>query len=169
MRSAMFLLGIFFIMVFSGCFSSTSNFKKKTVIQNTRSVEPAETERPRKKAPIVRYTFLDTLNEGNELLLTDSDFETSAPADKSLLSSGALPESLYRIQVFASNKIETVREQKKELEKNTDESILIDYESPYYKLYAGGFVKRQEAQIALTKLKKIGYLDAWIVSKKINQ
>jgi hypothetical protein len=152
----------------SGCITSSSSLKRKTVVQHSRQPITTAMVKEKRATSQINYTFLDTINRENELLLTDSDFKKDIAQTQSVLSNNALPESLYRIQVFASNRIETVREQKKELEKNTDEPLFIDYDAPYYKLYAGGFSKRQEAQSTLLKLKRIGYTDAWIVSMKIN-
>ena len=115
------------------------------------------------------YTFLDTINRGNELALTIDDFEKNGEQKVAIVTShkGSGVEARYRIQVFASNRIETIREKKKELEKQIKEEVVIGYEAPYYKLYAGSFQRRQDAKIMLPKLKKLGYLDAWIVSINI--
>ena len=52
-------------------------------------------------------------------------------------------------------------------QKKIKEQVVIGYEAPYYKLYAGNFLKRLEAQTFLPKLKKLGFLDAWIVSTSV--
>jgi hypothetical protein len=153
---------------FFGC---TSTEKSRTTVQpvitpETKSVAVEDT----KKKPRVRSTFLDTINEGNELALSDNDFDRgSGQAVQSVPSttSSVTTDIRYRVQVFASNRIETVREQKKELEKKVPDQVLIAYEAPYYKLYTGSFQKRQDAQLILLKLKKLGYNDAWIVSTSI--
>jgi hypothetical protein len=148
-----------------GCISPSPSIKKRSIIQDSRIPITRQPEEKRITTRIV-FTFLDTINYQNELRLTEDDFEKDAKTTESALSEAALPESLYRIQVFASNRIETVRAQKKELEKSTEEPVIIGYEAPYYKLFAGGFNKKQDAQSILLKLKRIGYVDAWIVSTK---
>lgn len=150
----------------AGCFGNKTGKKKLSVEAGVQpeSVVADEGFSPSK----VAYTFLDTINSGNELLLTDADFGKSDQKDVSDGSSGkSITETRYRIQVFASNRIETAREQKKELEKKITEQVVIGYEAPYYKLYAGSFLKRQEAQAVLIKLKKLGLIDAWIVSTSV--
>ena len=72
----------------------------------------------------------------------------------------------YRIQLFASSQIEALREQKKVAEEKTNLPVFIAYEAPYYKLFAGDFIQKADAEGNLKKLKKIGYNDAWIVSSK---
>jgi hypothetical protein len=73
-----------------------------------------DSERPEN----VQYTFLDTINRGNELVLTNEDFDKAGGQQVAQLTSDTQgDETRYRVQVFASNKIETIREQKKLLEK----------------------------------------------------
>ena len=111
----------------------------------------------------VQLTFIDTLNRGKEIRLAGTDFKSTfnqAPQDQS-------PATLkYRIQLFASSQIEALREQKKVAEEKTNLPVFIAYEAPYYKLFAGDFIQKTEAESNLRKLKKIGYNDAWIVSSK---
>jgi len=152
-------------LLLNGCLISSSVMQKKSTDSETTVPEaPIKERRTSKK---VTTTFLDTLNAENEIVLQDNDFDKNSPSTNSeSVTGGSLQEQLFRVQVFASNNIENVREQKKELEKNTNEPIVIGYDAPYYKLYAGGYTKKQDAQVTLTKLKKTGYPDAWIVAVK---
>ncbi|MBN1308399.1 MAG: SPOR domain-containing protein [Chitinispirillaceae bacterium] len=151
---------------FLGCFGGKAGRKVSgEAAAQTEAVVDNEEVSPSS----VAYTFLDTVNRGNELLLTDADFGRSG---RNSVSDGTSGESItatrYRIQVLASTRIEAARVQKKELEKKIAEQVVIGYEAPYYKLFAGSFLKRQEAQALLMKLKKIGFIDAWIVSAKVS-
>jgi len=155
---------VIFLLLFTGCLTSTKMLgSRKNSVPRDTGITRQETRRAVKD---VNYTFLDSLNENNEIVLRDTDLEKGNTEQGGSSSVSAATESLFRVQVFASNSIETIRERKKELEKSTNALVQIGYEAPYYKLYAGGFTRRQDAQVMLAKLKKIGYLDAWIVTTK---
>jgi hypothetical protein len=108
----------------------------------------------------VQLTYLDTINAGNEV-------ELNQPEVSSMVQSqGAIDSSRFRIQLFASSQIETLREQKRYFEGKIDLPLYISFETPYYKLLAGDFSRREDAETGLAKLKKLGYSDAWIVASK---
>lgn len=118
-------------------------------------------------APVVA-TFIDTLNQGTEVALTEEDFGPVAqksPTTGSSVSEENLQEH-YRVQVFASNHIDAVRDIKKDLETRSKAVVDIGYDAPYYKVYAGDFSKRTDAEQLLKILKKRGYSDAWVVIRK---
>jgi cell division septation protein DedD len=108
----------------------------------------------------VQPTYLDTINADNEVALTQ-------PEGNSLVQpQGAIDSSRFRIQLFASSQIETLREQKRYFESKIELPLYISFETPYYKLLAGDFSRREDAEAGLAKLKKLGYPDAWIVASK---
>ena len=158
---------MFCILFFTGC-AVTLHQKKTEETVSEDSTEAFQEED--KNRPAVQYTFLDTLNQGNELHLNDEsgDNKQSDRVKTTGISTPALSETRYRVQLLASSRIETVREKKKEVEKNIREPVVIGYEAPYYKLYAGEFLKRQDAQALLPKLKRLGYQDAWVVSTRVS-
>ena len=121
--------------------------KHQSAIEQTRS----ESSSP------AQLTFLDTLNRGNEITLESSDFqkEESVPIAEVALNQTETAVS-YKIQLFASSQIETVRELKRQVEIKINLPLFIRFESPYYKLLAGNFLQRAEAEKQLQKIK------AWI-------
>ena len=150
-----------FLVLYSGCTVGLRQKKVADAVPADTSLSVPET---RRGSATVQYTFLDTINRGNELRLTDGDFGKQPSAGVSAVAASA--ETRYRVQLLASSRIETVREKKKEVEKKISEPVMIGYEAPYYKLYAGDFLKRQDAQSFLPTLKRLGFQDAWIVSTK---
>ena len=115
-------------------------------------------------------TFLDTLNMGREMYLTDRDFnpivaETTAIANE---KGGKLevPDG-FRVQCFASSQIERVRAEQKVIESKVHYPVYIFFASPYYKLLVGDFVKRADADVAAGKMKELGYADAWVMRTKV--
>jgi hypothetical protein len=129
---------------------------------------PIEVLQPQKKSNL---TFIDTLNKGKEIVLSENDF-TPPPIAKTgnSVTTTVQSESVahFRIQVFASSQPDKLKEDKKKLEKQTTVPIAIVFEAPHYKLYAGNFLKRNDADTLLVKIKKLGYQDAWVVSTKNN-
>ena len=143
----------------------------------TSTVRATEQSSPMKKS---QETLLDTLNKGHEAGLADSDFTPasassivpayttghSAASTVSPVQSTTEVSFRFRIQVFASSQIENLRQEKKDLETKVNLPFFISFESPYYKLYAGNFNKREDAEVYLPQFKKMGYNDSWVVRTK---
>ena len=120
----------------------------------------------------VSETFLDTLNKGHELSLPDKGLspiitESTAVAAPQAASGTTEVPNGFRIQVIASSQIEKVRAEQKSLESRVSYPLYIIVIPPYYKLVAGDFVRRNDADAALAKLKELGYTDAWVVRSKV--
>ena len=131
-------------------------------------------------------TFLDTLNKGREVVITNADFvpqsQTPAPAAAAVQSpvkvpaetaavviktepkgeAGVVP-SRFRIQILASTQQDQVKKEKNALASKTELPLVVSFETPYYKLFAGDFTQRSDAESNLARLKALGYNDAWIV------
>jgi len=122
-------------------------------------------------------TFLDTLNKGRELSLTSADFPppqaalpaAQAPAVQTdTLTTGPKREagvvpSRFKIQILAGTQEQQVKKEKNTLAMKTDLPLSISFEAPYYKLFAGDFAQRSEAETWCAQLRNMGYNDAWIV------
>jgi len=113
-------------------------------------------------------TLIDTLNKGKEYALAESDF--TPPITKSGKTTVSTVQSetaiRYRIQIMAASQPERLKEDKKKLEKQISTVIAIVQEAAYYKLYAGEFNQKSDADTLLLKIKKLGYTDAWIATVK---
>jgi hypothetical protein len=125
-------------------------------------------------------TFLDTLNKGREVSLTDADFspqvvssavpQAVAPDTVTLpvtmaprQEAGVVP-SRFKIQILAGTQEQQVRNEKNNLAaKVGDLPLTVFFEAPYYKLFAGDFAQHSEAETWCAKIKDLGYKDAWIV------
>ncbi len=115
-------------------------------------------------------TFLDTLDRGREIRLTEADFNpiiaetASVSGEKN--GKAEVPNG-FRIQCFASSQIERVRAEQKILESKVRYPVYIVFAEPYYKLLVGDFVRRTDAVAAASKLKGLGYPDAWVMRTKV--
>ncbi len=118
--------------------------------------------------PGVQQTLLDTLNQGKEIGLSSSDFgkELRPTVIQTVERSATGLEIRYRIQMFASSSVESLREQKRMMERKVDLPFFLSYEAPFFKLFVGDFKSRIDAETYLSKIKKHGYTDAWIVTAR---
>jgi len=164
-----FLLPVVFAIMAAGCTSPlfTKN-KSVTEGQGTEERKPQTISEPEpQESKDVRLTIIDTLNRGKEISLATADFQTVASNEPVTSPSPSQDQAFrFRIQVFASNQIETLRQEKKQLESKIDVPVFIAFESPYYKLYVGDFTTRSDAENCLPRLKKLGYNDSWVVRTK---
>lgn len=123
-------------------------------------------------------TFLDTLNNGKELSISNADYvpqtttaanPTTVPVDTvttttkpAAKTEAGVVASRFRIQVLASTQQEQVKRERAALASKIDIPVSLTFETPYYKLFAGEFTQRSEAENYLAQVKKLGYNDAWI-------
>jgi hypothetical protein len=126
-----------------------------------------------------QLTFLDTLNKGREISVTDADVApqqvpaavarqaspdspASAGTSEPNREAGVVP-SRFKIQILASTQEQMVRKEKNALAAKIALPLVIIFESHYYKLFAGDFARHDEAESYCSQLKKLGYSDVWIV------
>ena len=74
----------------------------------------------------------------------------------------------YRVQVFSSTSIDEARAKKAEMEQLVPgEWFYLEYESPSYKIRAGDFATRFEADRFARVLSEQGHTDCWAVPQRI--
>ena len=126
--------------------------------------QPAAQEATESDNGEVSMTFLDSLNRGREIAVsidTAEEAETvSPPAETQKQSS----DDSFRIQIAASTQIESLHGEKEKLRSSTSLPVAILYDNPFYKLFAGTFQTRSDAESELPQIKELGYEDAWIVN-----
>ncbi|MBN1983964.1 MAG: SPOR domain-containing protein [Chitinivibrionales bacterium] len=117
----------------------------------------------------VRTTFLDSVNQGKEYFLSDSTFSQTASgkartdfSSQDSRSSTPTP-AVFRIQIIASTSLEVVKYKQKEFDRDFNVKSFIAFSQPYYKLFAGEFPDKSNADRMLPKIKDRGYSDAWVV------
>lgn len=131
----------------------------------TERAQTAPVENRTRTTP-AELTFLDTLNRGKEVALSENDVSTLAVSDKSVevaKTASSSASSRFRIQILASSQVETVRQEKRAVEAKTSLPVFMSLEQPFYKLYVGDFQTRKEAEAQLKEIRSKGYSDAWIV------
>jgi hypothetical protein len=145
--------------------------QEKEIIQEDKESTTPVVNNEKRSAVVVPTTFLDTLNRGKEFSLAEKDFKSILPesSDSAIEKDGRdVYSEGFRIQCFASSQIERIRSEQKLLESKVKYPIYIVFNTPYYKLLIGDFIKRSDADNALIKLKELGYPDSWVTRSKIN-
>ena len=112
-------------------------------------------------------------NPDSETVLQTSDGGGSAPVETAVpLSNPAPPELVqgFRVQIYASTSIDQASEQKGIAEELfPEEWFYLVFDPPTYKIRAGNFLTRFEADRFLKELESEGFRDAWIVPDKVQK
>ena len=123
------IFNILMALIWIGC-TSLGVSRKKVLEDEKPEDSTVQSARYEPTSP-VQLTFLDTLNKGNEITLDNNDFhkEESVPGAGVVLSQTEAAVR-YKIQLFASSQIETVRELKRQVETKVNLPLSISFESP---------------------------------------
>jgi hypothetical protein len=74
----------------------------------------------------------------------------------------------YRVQVFATTSFDEATQMKATVEAQfPDEWFYLVYDAPTYKLRAGNFIERYEADRFAKLIAEKGYRDAWVVPERV--
>jgi SPOR domain len=75
----------------------------------------------------------------------------------------------YRVQVISTDDIEEANRVRAEIyEKTARKEVYITFEPPFYKVKAGDFTSKSEADDFKFKLNQLGYTEAKVVQETIN-
>lgn len=113
-------------------------------------------------------TFLDTLNKGKELVLTPQDFNRPQKSTVSASDTSGI-NITYQVQFFTTAKLKSAEKEKKDIEESLQVPVSIIEESAVYKLRAGKFKKKEDAEKLRKQIIEIGHKDAWIYQNKETQ
>jgi hypothetical protein len=115
----------------------------------------------------IDLTFLDTLNRGKEAHLFDNNLNTLIEKKKEIPQGKKIIENGYRIQLAASSSEKSIQSEQESAEEELRIKTYVIFEKPYYKIFAGDFLTRKDAEKAISRIKKLGYPNAWIVKSDI--
>ncbi|MCK4633004.1 MAG: SPOR domain-containing protein [candidate division Zixibacteria bacterium] len=74
----------------------------------------------------------------------------------------------YRIQLLTTKVFGESRKAREVAEEIFDRPVVVDYEVPYFKVRAGNFADRDEAEEYALRAKAAGYTNAWVVMVSLN-
>ncbi|MBP1691969.1 MAG: sporulation protein [Bacteroidetes bacterium] len=154
------LFSILALVLLSGCGStkevkgSESKATQDEIRQFESTFQPSDYD-PAKAQPADRHPRLvDTSN----VELAD---DLAVPANQETMQG-------FRVQVFSTTNIDVARVRKAEFEAAfPDEWFYVEYEAPTYKLRAGNFKNRFEADRFARTLTDQGFPEAWAVPEKV--
>lgn len=90
------------------------------------------------------------------------------PAIDTSAQGGAQVVSGFRVQVFSSMRIDEAKNSKAQVEALfPSEWFYLEYDSPAYKVRAGNFLTRFDAERFVKQLGEKGYTDAWTVPARV--
>ncbi|MCL2689818.1 MAG: SPOR domain-containing protein [Chitinispirillia bacterium] len=157
---------IFMVLpMIAGCAASAggSQYKEVESREPLKTVEAQSIEYTSSaKSPL---TFIDTLNRGKEISLSEGDVAMLDIGGRSAAPARVeINEPRFRIQIMASGQIDVARQEKMRAESTTGLPVFLSSEQSLFKLYVGEFQTREMAEAALPDIRK-AYKDAWIVRK----
>lgn len=133
-----------------------------------RSDEPSFTEQIVKYEVSFRPSDYDpdpNRNSGKSPLQS-IDEPKAAPETETAISSEQVPG--FRVQIFSLTNIDQAQAKKAEIEVLfPGEWVYVEYESPAYKIRAGNFLNRFEADRFAKQIIERGYSDAWTVPARV--
>jgi hypothetical protein len=92
---------------------------------------------------------------------------TEIPGGSVLPTSGEMVQG-FRVQAFSTTNIDLARAKKTELEAMfPGEWFYMDYASPSYKIRAGNFVTKLDADRFARAMNDLGFVDAWPVPERV--
>ncbi|MGH7496256.1 MAG: SPOR domain-containing protein [bacterium] len=165
--------GILLLALFvCGCASST-----KTNKRNGKEVEPAPLKRPVASKPAVEYdeafdprslkeiTF--TVPHKSQVPMVQSQTGLPITTDTTARDTTWVTAPGYQLQLLQTENGAQARETLRFaiLDLNTDTEIV--YDAPYYKVRAGRFLNRAEAERLQTLADEKGYTNSWVVRTSI--
>jgi len=95
-----------------------------------------------------------------------TEAQKESPGTQTTSSTELVPG--FRVQVFSLSNIDEARAKKVEIESLfPGEWVYLEYESPAYKIRAGNFLSRFEADRFANQLRERGYDDTWTVPARV--
>ncbi len=75
-------------------------------------------------------------------------------------------QKVYRVQFFATKYPDEASQVAETVANMVSEKTYTDYKTPYYWVRAGDCQTREEADLLLRKIKRLGYTESWVVEVK---
>jgi len=108
--------------------------------------------------------FFDSLNKGKEITLTAEDFQKENRAAGPSVN-GSTVSGEFQVQFFAATQRNEAEKEKARIEEALSVPVSLVYEAPYFKLRAGRFATRQQAEEFKQRMLEAGHHEVWIVQK----
>ena len=73
----------------------------------------------------------------------------------------------YRIQIFSTLEQDEAESEAANARQKLEENVFVEFDPPYYKVRVGNCKDSDEAEQLLSKVKRKGFPDAWIVRARV--
>jgi hypothetical protein len=171
-RKSLFCIFILFSLILISCGTSTgSRYQqdqgklKKTDIDSSKSLENFDLTKYHSKINIKEIT------KPVDSTATDVWYSyNSSPniSDTAQTVVKTLPG--YRVLVMTTDNLNEANDKRSEIYFKTDHAaVYVIFDPPFYKVEAGDFTDRSDAQILNFKLKQMGYSDVRVINETINK
>ena len=127
-------------------------------LSSTPIFDPLATPKDREVVPEVYPVAISGVSHPGDSLARPDDM-SARPFDA---EAAASPGEVYRVQIFTSRLYSEAVREKQLAEEIFNLPLYLDYEVPYYKLRAGDYATRDEAENMLAEIRSIGYREAWV-------
>lgn len=143
----------------AGCSSSKETEKSKAPTPTTTELQRYESDFRPSDYDVDAKTFLSDLRKEKELKSKQPEQPTAEPI---------VTVPGFRVQMFASSEIDSANARKLEAETAfPGEWFYVVYDPPTYKLRAGNFLTRADADVYAQFVAENGFPDAWIVPERV--
>jgi len=141
------------------CASSSNGERKKSIREYEEGFDPAryrdklQAEREMNADP-VRNTIPDT--ETKEEYITIERIEKTTG---------------FRVQLFSTTSLDDAEQRRDDYKESLGDStaVTIVFDAPYYKVRAGNYLSKPEADEECKRLKELGLQEAWVVRDKVDR
>ncbi|MEW5702508.1 MAG: SPOR domain-containing protein [Candidatus Zixiibacteriota bacterium] len=77
----------------------------------------------------------------------------------------SVPAAIWQVQFFATTDWSEANDLRERAAAGLADTVTMEFETPYYKVRAGHFADRGEAEALMIRLRAMGYESAWIVRR----
>jgi hypothetical protein len=150
--------GLCLALLLAGCSASRTSEQPESFEAKLRAAEA--TFRPSDHDPLPDITQKPPAG-------TTDTVRTPSQVETVVLPAGEMVQG-FRVQVFSSTNIDLARAKKAQLEElYPDEWFYLDYASPSYRIRAGNFLSKFEADRFARLMTEHGFNEAWAVPERV--
>jgi len=166
------IIHIFLTVFLIGCSASTGTRYEKSEEKKSETETPKETKKEAEEnfdiTPYQTDIDIESPTLSEDKLPPDVWYgfkDTSSVLDRKII--GTIDG--YRVQVLSTDDIEEANRVRAEIyEKTARKEVYVTFEPPFYKVKAGDFTTKSEANDFKFKLNQLGYSEAKVVQETVN-
>jgi hypothetical protein len=167
------VLNSFLVLILVACSASTGSRYEKVEEKKTEDKTTKETKKNIKEdfdiTPYQTEINIEAPPIGTEKLPPDVWYgyktDTSSTLQRKIIGT----TDGYRVQVISTDDIEEANRIRAEIyEKTARKEVYVTFEPPFYKVKAGDFTSKSDANDLKFKLNQLGYTEAKVVQETVN-